>query len=115
MQYTDIYAPVKGRIPVLTPAALRRISPRLSTEQAELWVPHLNDAMRTYCSDTPERAAAFLAQTAHESSGFTRTLENLFYTTPARLRAVWPSRFKSEAAAAPYTRNPEKLAEYVYG
>ena len=39
----------------------------------------------------------------------------MYYTTAARLRAVWPSRFKTDAAAAPFLRNPQKLANSVYG
>lgn len=40
--------------------------------------------------------------------------ENLYYTKASRIRAVWPSRFKSEAAAAPFARNPRALANEVY-
>lgn len=80
--------------------------------------------------DTPTRIAAFLAQTAHESGRFTVVEENLTYTTPARLIAVWPSRFRLAVSAGEekaerfldgkrnpkfYVRNPEALAEFVYG
>lgn len=41
--------------------------------------------------------------------------ENLYYTSAKRLMEVWPSRFKTVQAAAPYCRNPEKLANKVYG
>ncbi len=41
--------------------------------------------------------------------------ENLTYTSAARIRAVWPARFKSDAAAIPYVRNPQALANLVYG
>lgn len=71
--------------------------------------------LSAYGIDTPVRLAHFFGQCAVETAGFTRLEENLFYTTSGRLRAVWPSRFKSEAAARPYLRNPEKLANYVYG
>lgn len=60
-------------------------------------------------------APHFLAQTAAETGGFNRLEENLFYTTIKRIRQVWPSRFKSDAAAAPYVRQPQKLANHVYG
>lgn len=65
--------------------------------------------------DTPKRLCHFLGQIACESAGFTRLEENLFYTTTDRLKAVWPSRFKTDSAALPYLRNPQKLANFVYG
>lgn len=65
--------------------------------------------------DTPKRLCHFLGQIACESAGFTRLEENLFYTTADRLKAVWPSRFKTDSEALPYLRNPQKLANFVYG
>lgn len=41
---------------------------------------------------TPQRIAAFLAQTAHESGGYTMLTENLNYKA-ATLAACWPNRF----------------------
>lgn len=64
--------------------------------------------------DTPKRIADFLAQSSVETMGFTRLVENLNYTAK-RIRAVWPSRFASVAAAEPYARNPQALANKVYG
>jgi putative chitinase len=64
---------------------------------------------------TPLRLAHWFAQMAHESGGFRLLVEDLDYRTAERIRAVWPSRFKNLAAAAPYLRNPQKLAEKVYG
>lgn len=61
--------------------------------------------------DTPHS----LAHIAAETDGFNRLEESLYYTTTTRLRQVWPSRFTSDAAAAPYVRQPEKLANLVYG
>lgn len=60
------------------------------------------------------RAAHFLAQIMHESGGLTRIIENLNYRAE-RLVEVWPTRFPTPAAAAPYAKNPEKLANFVYG
>ncbi|GLS46569.1 hypothetical protein GGR33_005121 [Methylobacterium brachythecii] len=41
--------------------------------------------------------------------------ENLNYSTAARIRQVWPSRFPTEASAQSYVRNPQSLANKVYG
>lgn len=61
------------------------------------------------------RPAHFLAQTLHESGALTVFQENLYYTTPERVKVVWPNRFPTVESARPFLRNPEKLAEHVYG
>ncbi|WP_153130566.1 glycoside hydrolase family 19 protein [Dechloromonas hortensis] len=78
------------------------------------WAPVLSAAMQRYEINTPARIASFLAQTGHESGQFNRLVESLYYTTPQRLMKVWPKRFPSEAIAAPYVKNEERLANYVY-
>lgn len=72
------------------------------------------NADRIKITDATE-LAYFLGQSACETGGFTTIDENLYYTSVARIRAVWPSRFKSDSAAAPYVRNPQRLANKVYG
>lgn len=57
----------------------------------------------------------FLAQILHESGMLTRLVENLNYTNASRIRAVWPSRFKTDQDAAPFVRNAQLLANKVYG
>lgn len=66
---------------------------------------------------TPLNHLAYdLATVHHETGGTMRPVEeNLTYTTAERVKAVWPSRFKSAAEAKPYVRNPRALAEKVYG
>lgn len=65
----------------------------------------------------PLTLAAYALATAHHETGatFAPITENLNYTTVARLRAVWPKRFTSNAAAQPYVKNPKGLANLVYG
>jgi len=80
------------------------------------WVSPLNTAMRTYQIDlTPQRMAAFLANVAHESSECARVVEILNYSTPERICAVWPSRFKTIESARVFVKNPELLGNHVYG
>jgi predicted chitinase len=64
---------------------------------------------------TPQRAAHLIGQCAHESMGFSQAVESLYFTTPERLMAVWPRRFASLAVARAFTRDPERLANHVYG
>ena len=62
---------------------------------------------------TPERAAHFFAQTAHESGEFKIFTENLNYSTKGLL-TTFKKYFINEATAQPYERNPEKIANRVY-
>ncbi|RAS16105.1 hypothetical protein [Ensifer adhaerens] len=60
-------------------------------------------------------AAAILAEAHHETGGQMQPIsENLNYSAK-RLTEVWPSRFPTLAAAAPYAKNPQRLANKVYG
>lgn len=60
--------------------------------------------------------AYVLATARHETGGtFGPVTENLNYTTPERIRAVWPKRFPTVDSARPYVRNPRALAGKVYG
>lgn len=60
---------------------------------------------------------AYALATAHWETGgaMAPNVENLNYTTPERLMAVWPGRFPTAARAAPFVRNAKGLAEEVYG
>lgn len=57
----------------------------------------------------------FLGQVLHESHRLEKLEEDLFYKTPGLLMKTWPTRFKSLAEEVPYLRNPEALANKVYG
>lgn len=56
----------------------------------------------------------FINQCAFETQVFTKFEENLYYSTPSRLVAVWPSLFKSKYNPDNYIKNPEKLGNLVY-
>lgn len=71
----------------------------------------------TVGKNIPATYVAYMMATAYHESGrdlLPRT-ENLNYTTAARIKAVWPSRFASTTAAQPYVKQPQKLANFVYG
>ncbi len=80
----------------------------------------LPPAFEKYGIDTALKASHFLAQIAHESGDFTIKTENMNYTTPQRVVDIWPSRFNltgegGKKNANEYVKNPEKLANAVYG
>jgi putative chitinase len=63
--------------------------------------------------NTPLRVAHFLAQCGHESGGFRVTQENLNYSAKG-LNGIFRKYFPTEAAAAAYARQPQKIANKVY-
>jgi|11BtaG_2_1085332.scaffolds.fasta_scaffold02207_10 putative chitinase len=64
--------------------------------------------------DTVDRVAGFIAQTAHESAGYTVLSENLNYSSDA-LDKIFPKYFKRAGRdARDYHRQPEKIANVIY-
>jgi putative chitinase len=63
--------------------------------------------------NTPLRVAHFLAQCGHESGGFRVTQENLNYSAKG-LNGIFRKYFPTEASAAAYARQPQKIANKVY-
>ncbi len=56
------------------------------------WLDAVVETCVEFEINTPQRIAAFLAQTSHESGGYTMLVENLNYKA-ATLAACWPNRF----------------------
>lgn len=129
-----VFACLRDRPPAvaerLVSADLLVRATRCERVHAERYADFLDDAAHRWGIDTPARLAGWLAQLAYESALFTRIEESLYYTTPARLIAVWPSRFRlpvverEESAdvfvdgkrnARLYVRDPVRLANCVYG
>lgn len=90
------------------------IAAGINPTTARVFVQPLNDVCAAYAIDTPRRLAAFIGQCSHESAGFTRLEENLYYTTPERLVQVFRTRFRGIEDARPYLRSPKALANRVY-
>jgi putative chitinase len=72
------------------------------------------DTAAKFQINTPLRLAHFLAQCGHESGGFRATQENLNYSAKG-LAGIFRKYFPTEASAAPYARQPQKIASKVYG
>ena len=70
-------------------------------------------AAMAYYKMTPERAAHFFAQTAHESGNFKAFAENLNYGA-AGLTGIFKKYFPTNEKALLYERKPEKIANLVY-
>jgi putative chitinase len=71
-------------------------------------------AAAAYYKLSPNRAAHFFAQTAHESGNFRAFSENLNYGAKG-LRGIFGKYFPTDAMAKAYERQPAKIANRVYG
>lgn len=96
----------------MTPAEL--IACGVMPTAAKAFAEPLSLAFQMVDIITPRRQAAFLAQAMHESARFSVLEENLYYSKPERIRAVFPSRVPSLEAALPLVRKPQFLANRVY-
>jgi predicted chitinase len=93
-------------------AALRTVAPHASETT---WLPGLTAAFIKFDLKTNRRVAAAIGQFLVEAgAAFQELTENLTYTHAARLVAVYPREFPTQAAAEPYLNQPEALANLVY-
>lgn len=92
----------------LTPSVIYKLFPDLDWEFHEAL-----SLLEEYDINTPLRISHFLAQTSHESSDFTRLVENLNYSEKGLL-STFKRYFITPAQALTYARKPEKIANRVY-
>ncbi len=78
------------------------------------WLDVLDAACKKYNINNPYRIAAFLAQTSHESAGYTRLVENLNYSAEGLLK-TFPKYFSSMPEAKEWERKPMMIGNRVYG
>lgn len=88
---------------------LKQILPQ--NQHVEHWHTALTQILPDYEINTSQRVAAFLAQCAHESNGFTALHENLNYRAVTLLK-VFPKYF-TESAAQQFAGKPELIANRV--
>ena len=94
--------------------ALRRLQEKIGVTADGGFGPNTARAIAKHYDFSVLRGAHLLGQTAHESGSFYFTEENLNYSAESIVR-VWPSRFADLESAEPFARNPEALADAVYG
>lgn len=86
-----------------------------SRANAERYVLHLADGMNRFGIHSPSAMAAFLGQLVIESDVLQKVEEDLYYTTPARLREIFPGLFvQGGYRAEDYVRNPRALSVLRY-
>lgn len=86
----------------------------IAPTQARVFAGPLADACARFGIDTPVRVAGFVAQCRVESANFTTLEESLYYTSPERIRKIFPSRVPDLEVAARLARNPKAMANRVY-
>lgn len=104
---------------MITLDQLNQLAPKAASQDL---VDGINATLDRFDISTPRRQRFFLTHVLVETQGLTKFEENLFYTKPERLPAVWPSRFTMDpskigaklALASEFVRNPQKLANQVY-
>ena len=77
-------------------------------------IAQIPDTAKKFNITTPLRLAHFLAQCGHESGGFKAVNENLNYSAKG-LKGTFAKYFKEVGLAESYERNPQKIANRVYG
>ena len=98
---------------LLTQEQFKQIVPSITNANLNRYLGAINKMLSQYDVASPIRLAHFLVQTAHETGGFRRDSENLNYRAD-RLRVVFPKYFKTDAEAAMYAGQPERIASKIY-
>lgn len=88
-------------------------------KEPEKWLQPIIETCVEFGINTPQRVAAFLAQTSHESAGYSLLEENLKYKATT-LAACWPGRFAEMEGKKPKRDKkgaliPTKLAQSIAG
>jgi putative chitinase len=78
------------------------------------WYDPICEILPEYQINNPRRVASWLSQCGHESADFKFMQENLNYGAKG-LRGVFPKYFPTDDMANAYQRQPEKIANRVYG
>jgi putative chitinase len=99
---------------MITVELLQKLCPKTKKSVLELYALPLHEVAEYYdMYVNMHRAAAFVAQTAHESGGFNFVKENLNYSAKG-LVGTFKKYFPTEDLARQYERKPEKIANRVY-
>ena len=94
--------------------SLKHLQTKIGVTADGAFGPGTLKAAAKYYKMSPERAAHFFAQTAHETGEFRLFSENLNYSKDGLVR-VFSKYFPSSTLAESYAKQAEKIANRVYG
>lgn len=106
----------RNNMSAITLELLQKICPKTKATVLKQYVVPLNEVCEYYEINTPNRIAGFLANIVHESGYLAKEVlsENLSYSAKG-LMSTFKKYFPNEALAKQYERQPEKIANKVYG
>jgi putative chitinase len=93
--------------------SVRALQTKIGATPDGVFGPATMKAAMVFYKLSAVRAAHFFGQTSHETGGFRTFSENLNYSA-AGLKKIFKKYFNDLTALA-YARNPEKIANKVYG
>lgn len=115
--------PIDGQFGRATMGALMGLAARRQPDAMirSLAAALVTDLPRHGITNNELRLSEFLAQTSHETGGFSRFEESMHYSAK-RMMQIWPRRFPTLQSALPYAWDPSDpdrediaLANLVYG
>ena len=105
-------APATAPVSILVPASSFKLD-KLKGHIPDAVIAAIPDTAAKFNITNTLRLAHFLAQAGHESGQFKATSENLNYSSKGLL-GIFP-RYFNTATAESYARQPQKIANKVYG
>lgn len=106
--------PINPKLMLITPEQLDQITATLGKARCIEMADLINELCTKYGITEPLPFKMFVANVVQESGEFAHKQENMNYRAETIVK-VWPSRFPTIEDAKPYARNPQLLANKVYG
>jgi putative chitinase len=99
---------------MITIEQLQACFPHTKADRIAYFHEGIDQTFQVFDINTPQRAAAFLAQTGHESGGLNLTEENLHYKAET-LSRLWPRLFPEDVAEEYAAKGPQAIGSRAYG
>lgn len=98
---------------IVSSEQIKAVMPLAKKENIEKYLPTFNKYAEVFDLNTPLRVQHFLAQISVESCQLSAVVENFNYSAKG-LRTTFGKYFPTDAMAASYARQPQRIASRVY-